>query len=249
MGGGGLPTTGRRHDAAASSLVAVRPPGGRLAAAVEAAGDPVSGLVPAGFLPEQDSTDPWTQVIHMVIAARRIQGWLVYAQLTLLDRWAAAWRARPPVSNMIARESDRCESADPELTDRVKAEITRIERQLGGRFAPVWGGIRTAGADGDSLVGAELGLATGLSRTVSEQHVEAADALFTENRLPRLARLLQAGWVDWSKVQTFVHATTGLDLVVAHAVERMVLGDTPDEAVDVDVESWSTLRGRAWACR
>ncbi len=239
MGGRGETGGDSTHQQSADpSLLAY--PGAELAAAVEAAVDPAHGLVPAGFMPVGDSTDPWAQVIHAVVAARRLQGWLLYAQLSLLARWTAAWRVRPPVSN-TAREPDRCGSSDPNLTERVNGEITRIERQLGGRLAPFWGGDPDLpGQLAPCLVAAELGLACGLSRTVSEQQVDAADALFTDSRLPRLTGLLKAGWVDWPKVQTFVHATAGLDLVVARAVERIVLGgdtlaDGADPGDEVDV--------------
>ena len=209
-------------------------PGPELAAAVKAAIDPACGLVPAGFLPVGGSTDPWAQVIHAVVASRRLQGWLLWGQLSLLARWTAAWRARPPVSNTLD-EPDRCESSDPDLAARVNWELTRIERQFGGRLAPLWGGDPTLPVQlVASLVAAELGLASGLSRTVSEQHVDAAEALFTRGRLPRVERLLRAGWVDWPKVQVFVHATDALDPVVAHAVERIVIGDASDNADPTD---------------
>jgi hypothetical protein len=46
--------------------------------------------------------------------------------------------------------------------------------------------------------------------------------------------LLRSGWVDWPKLIAFVHDTDGLDLVVAHAVERIILGDLdPDDTLDV----------------
>src|SRR4051794_1830157 len=171
MGGGGRAdsttgsTAGSTMDSASRSARSssgwlFSAPGGGLAAAVEAAVDPVSGLVPAGFLPAGDSTDPWAQVIHTVVAARRLQGWLLWVQLSLLDRWAAAWRARPPGSDAFG-EADRCESADPDLTERVNAEIAQIKRQFGGRFAPMWGADPQLPVQlVTSLVGAELGLAT-----------------------------------------------------------------------------------------
>jgi hypothetical protein len=146
----------------------------------------------------------------------------------------SAWRAAPPVSN-TARDVDRCEASGSGLTQRLNEEIVRVERQLGGSLAGFWGDDPQLAAElAPALVGAELSLATGLSRLVSDQHVAAADAVMVQDRLPRLRRLLRAGWVDWPKLQAFVHLTDGLDLVVVHAVERIVLGDEAStEELDV----------------
>jgi hypothetical protein len=125
---------------------------------------------------------------------------------------------------------------DPLLVERLSKEIGRVQRQLGGRFAPLWQGH--AAEMVPDLVAAELGLATGLTRLVSDQYVHVADALFVQDRLPRLRWLLRAGWVDWGRVEVFVRETADLDLVVAHAVERIILGDIDDgdglaDALDV----------------
>src|SRR4051812_47330296 len=150
----------------------------------------------------------------------------------MIARWLAAWRAAPPVSNTTA--ADRCEPADPALTQRLNRELDRVHRRLGGALAPFWQG--RAAAMAPDLVGVELGLATGWSRLIADRHVEVADALFLQDRLPRLRRLLRAGWVDWPKLAAFVHDTDGLDLVVAHAVDRIILGDhdadDPDDTSD-----------------
>src|SRR5436190_14928345 len=74
-------------------------PGPKLAAAVAAAADPVSGSWPSGMLPPGGSTDPWAQVIHAVVGSRRLSGWALWAQLSMIARWLTAWRATPPVSN------------------------------------------------------------------------------------------------------------------------------------------------------
>ena len=69
---------------------------------------------------------------------------------------------------------------------------------------------------------------------MSDRYVQAADAIFVQDRLPRLRRLLRSGWVEWAKLDAFVRDTECLDLVVAHAVERIILGDLePDETLDV----------------
>ena len=244
MGGGGRADSTDRDDGGLIGgqfcWVAVRPSGGRLAAAVEAAGDPVSGLVPAGFLPEQDSTDPWTQVIHTVIAARRIQGWLVYVQLTLLDRWAAAWRARPPgvehdqrgrpVRERRPRADRPGESRDhPDraaVRRTVRPGVGRLIRNCRCRWSSPWSGPNSAWP-----AGCPGQCPSSTSRPPTPCSPRTGSPVWPGCCRPA---------VDWPKVQTFVHATTGLDLVVAHAVERMVLGDTPDEASMSMSTCWST---------
>src|SRR3954452_22938769 len=179
-------------------------PGPGLAAAVEAAADPVSGSWPSGLVPTGGSTDPWAYLIHAVVASRRLSGWALWAQLSMIARWVTAWRAAPPVSNSVTAD-DRCESTDPALVERLNKEIGRVHRQLGGRLPPLWQGHAAEMAS--DLVAAELGLATGLTRLVSDQHVHVADALFVQDRLPRLRRLLRAGWVEWGKVEVYVRET------------------------------------------
>jgi hypothetical protein len=201
-----------------------------LAAAVEAAADPLTGIWPSGARPEGGSTDPCRQVVHAVVASRRLGGWVLWAQLSMLARWVEAWRACPPVSNTA--EPDRCESSDQNLTERLNVEISRVQRQVRGQ----WVGLASQMAP--DLVAAELGLATGLSRLMSDRYVAAADAVFLHDRLPRLRRLLRAGWIEWAKLDAFVWDTECLDLVVVHAVERIILGDLepdeyPEECLDV----------------
>jgi hypothetical protein len=205
-------------------------PGPDLAAAMQALADPDTGSWPTGSEPSGSSPEPWAQVIHAVVAGRRLSGWVLWAQLSMVARWLTAWRAAPPVSN--TSDPDRCEPADPALTQRLNEEIGRVHRRLGGQLSAFWQG--QAAAMAPDLVAAELGLATGLSGLMADRHVSVADALFLQDRLPRLRRLLRAGWVDWPKLSAFVHDTDGLDLVVAHAVERIILGDLePDETLDV----------------
>src|SRR4051794_38387662 len=104
------------------------PPGPRLAAAVEAVADPTLGSWPAGTLPFGASPEPWAQVIHAVVAGRRLSGWVLWAQLSMVARWLAAWRTAPPVSN--TSDADRCEpaarlDAAAERGDRPGAPPTR----------------------------------------------------------------------------------------------------------------------------
>src|SRR4051794_36400385 len=101
------------------------PPSPELAAAVEAAADPLVGSWPDGARPDDSSTDPWQQVVHAVVAGRRIGGWVLWAQLSMLARWVSAWRSMPPASN--TEEPDRCEDSDPSLTERMNVEIGRVQ--------------------------------------------------------------------------------------------------------------------------
>jgi Domain of unknown function (DUF222) len=237
MGGGGRgerladEMAGRRvggsADAGAGERSLLGPPGEALAGAVEAAADPVLGVWPVGTLPSDDSTEPWRQAIHAVVAARRLAGWALWAQLSMVARLLIAWQVAPPVSNSTTAE-DRCESADPELTERLNKEIIRTQRSVRGQ----WEGLAAEMAP--EFVSVELALAAGLSRLMSDRHVEAAQALFITERLPRLRRLLRWGWVDWYKLDAFVQGTWSLEPVLARAVERIVLGDLdPDESIDV----------------
>src|SRR4051794_2951030 len=92
------------------------PPGPRLAAAVEAVADPTLGSWPAGTLPVGASPEPWAQVIHAVVAGRRLSGWVLWAQLSMIARWLAAWRGPPPGSNTTAPH--RGEPAGPAAAPR-----------------------------------------------------------------------------------------------------------------------------------
>src|SRR4051812_20681061 len=66
------------------------PPGPALAAAVEAAADPARGSWPVGSLPVGTSMEPWAQVMHAVVAARRVAGWALWAQLSMVARLVVA---------------------------------------------------------------------------------------------------------------------------------------------------------------
>jgi hypothetical protein len=218
--------------AAAELPSLVGQPGPVLAAAVESAADPLRGSWPVGTLPVGASSEPWAQVIHAVVGARRLAAWALWAQLSMIARLVVGWQTSPPVSNEIGVD-DRCAQGDPALVERLNVEIGRLQRAAGGRLgeARPWG---MAAQMAPLLVSAELSLACGLSRTGADRLVDAADALFVEGRLPRLRLLLRSGWVEWAKLDWFVRDTAHLDAVVADAVERMVLGDLdPDENLDV----------------
>jgi hypothetical protein len=42
--------------------------------------------VPTGFVPLGASTQPWAEAVHAVVAGRRVAGWLLSAQLSMLAR-------------------------------------------------------------------------------------------------------------------------------------------------------------------
>lgn len=204
-------------------------PGGVLAEAIE---QHSRSAGPLRQVPIGSSTDPLAEVVHVVAAARRLESWSIWAQLNMIARLIAAWEAAPPVSNDIEQD-DRCETRDPALAERLNGEISRFQRSVRGE----WSG------DADALAPvfatSEVSLACGLTRYSADRRVTVAQALFLEGRLPRVRRLLQAGWVDWAKLDAFVHDTLHLDVMVANAVERLVLGELPGEqpecpdAVDV----------------
>ena len=172
------------------------------------------------------STEPYAQVVHTVVAARRLAGWALWAQLSMLARLVTAWHTCPPVSNEIGIE-DRCEDADAGLAERLNVEIGRLQRAVSGRLGVDWPGMAAEMAP--MLVSAEVALACGFSRTGADRLLDAVEALFLQGRLPRLRRLLRQGWVDWTKLDWFVRDTAHLDPFVADAVERLVLGDLPPE--------------------
>ena len=203
------------------------PPGAALAAAVHQASDPLHGWWPVGSVPEGASTAPWADVVHVVAAARRAEGWALWAQLTMVARLLVAWRLSPPISDTVGA-TDRCAGTDPALTDRLNTEAGRAKERVG------------RGWDGDTdllaevFASSEISLACGFTRYAADHRVDVAEALFVQGRLPRLRRLLRSGWVDWYKLETFVRETSHLDVVVANAVERMILGEVePDDTLDV----------------
>ena len=238
------------------------PPGAGLAWVIEAQIEasvvgPGGGGWPLLDMPRGSSTDPWRDVVHGVVAARRLQGWASWVEVALVGRLLLAWRPAPAVSNE-AGVTDRCGEADPALVERLNREIIRVQRSLRGQ----WAG--QAGALAPELAAAEMSLACGLSRTLADRQVEAAEALIVQGRLPRLRRLLRAGWVERYKLDTFVAETAHLEAVIANAVERLVLGDTerhrqaptaptvwiPRVATPVgSLMCWPILPGPGWGCR
>ena len=179
--------------------------------------------------PADASTAPWAQVMRLGIAARRVESWALWNQLQFIARLLVAWEASPPVCNGEPGGADRCGDTDPALAERLAIAAADFERAVKGHF------VGHAAELAPVYVAAELSAGWGIPQGVARARVEAADALLVTPRLPRLARLLQAGWVDWPQVQTFLRETSHLDARVARAVEAVVLGDGADGSDGFDV--------------
>jgi hypothetical protein len=224
-GVGGIMGDGRNYSEASGSRPPrphdlARLPGAALAAVVDAhcRGDWVGGQ------PQESSTAPLAEVLRGVAAARRVQSWAYWAVLTQVAALIAAWEAAPPISNDL--DDDSRAPADPALTSRLQRAVTRLEREIraetsghSDELAPVF-------------ASAEIALGCGLTTFKADQVVEMAEALFLEGRLPRVRRLAEYGWADPDKVHVFVRETRHLDVAVANAVERIVIGDLPGEQLE-----------------
>ena len=121
-------------------------------------------------------------------------------------------------------------AADLALVDRLEVAAIQYERRVFGRFGHQGTARQWAEDMAEPLVASELAVAGGLSPTTARAWVDAAVALFVEDRLPGLARLLEAGWVDWAKANLFVRETSHLDPQVARAVDAVVLGQVGEDA-------------------
>jgi hypothetical protein len=63
--------------------------------------------------------------------------------------------------------------------------------------------------------------------------VLAADLILLDGKLPRTARLLQAGLLDWPKIQLLTHRLgVGTDAVLARLVERTLIRDEDLAVID-----------------
>jgi hypothetical protein len=84
----------------------------------------------------------------------------------------------------------------------------------------------------------EMSAATGASQTATGQRLDAARALFLEDRLPRSRALLRAGLLDWTKLRTLLTGTGDLHPDVTRAVEARLIPEAdlalaaPDGAAD-----------------
>src|SRR3954470_8794832 len=124
---------------------------------------------------------------------------------------------------------------DAALLARLERVASQCEGREFGRFGYQGTAQQWAQDMAEPLVASEVAVAAGLAPAAARGGVDAAVAIFVEERLPGLSRLLEAGWVDWPKVRLFVWETSCLDAVVARAVDAVVLGPVPADAACLDV--------------
>jgi Domain of unknown function (DUF222) len=195
-------------------------PGPRSAGALDSlitdvANDVVTG--PAGV-------GPFSAVLDAVLGARRLAGWALWVELAAIAKLITAWRGAPPV--LYARlEPDPSEASEPGLAERLQRVVSDLDLSCLPDSAP----LDTAEL-AEEFVLSEVAAATGLSFYRTRQYVDAAIALFLTDRLPRTAVLLRAGLLDWTKLQTLISGTAGLDEQTCRVVEARVINDD-----DVDV--------------
>ena len=158
---------------------------------------------------------PLDEVVELVLAARRLEGWATWCQLSATARLLIAWTDRSPLGDAIG---DGCEQVDPALAKRLEQVVAREEAVR-----------RVSAPPADQLAAefasAELALACGLSRTAASQRVTVAWAVFVAGRHLRVARLAHAGLVDWPKLHLLVTKLNGLDPAVADQVEKVLITD------------------------
>jgi hypothetical protein len=189
----------------------------------------------------------------------RLSGWATYAQLAEAAAWLQEWHRRPPISVNLPGEpadagslqlppGDACqpeaaaagEAGGEPVRAAMEDRLWRVEARVERQSHPVFG-FRSyedwVAQVVPRLVASELAVATGRAPAAAQAMVDAADVVFLQDRLPRLRRLLAAGWVEWPKVRLFVQETATLDAEVARAVEAVVLGPLPgaDELAGVEV--------------
>ena len=201
--------------------------------------------------------------VRVFAAQQRLAGWLTYGRLVEVARWLAAWRADPPISSGLPDEpeyvQEPAEPADPSdpvaraaMLDRLEGVADGYERRRYRLFGYPGTARQWAEELAEPLVASELAVAAGLAPTTARAWVRAAEALFIDGRLPGLARLLEAGWVDWAKAKLFVWETAHLDAAVARAVDAVVLGPVGDAgrlAGSTCWTCWPTRPRPAPACR
>ncbi|HYY09862.1 MAG TPA: DUF222 domain-containing protein, partial [Kineosporiaceae bacterium] len=177
-------------------------------------------------------------------AQERLSGWSTYTRLAQAALWLQEWTARPPINSALP--DDPVPSGDGSSTEEsvagvaLRRRLERVESEWLRRHHRLFGfpGSYADWLDAvvPRLVASELAVAAGVSPVTAHTMVAAAEALFVEERLPLLRRLLAAGWVDWPKVRLFVRSTSPLDGEVALAVEALVIGRLPDPDVLAGVE-------------
>ncbi len=218
--------------------------------AVPSVSVPSSVAAPGSWSPAQGSPAGVVARRSRVFSAlERQASWLTYARLVEAAQWVQDWRACPPINSGLPDTPDAPDGpgerdaadepeesvpgGDPaaggvagerELVSRLERVEARVDRRTFGRFGfqgthEQWTQVMVP-----SLVASELAVSAGLPPPLARAMVDAAEDLFLNDRLPRLTRLLAAGWVDWPKVRLFLTETACLDTPVARAVDAAVLG-------------------------
>jgi hypothetical protein len=172
---------------------------------------------------------PLGAVVDCVVAARRLAGWSLWVELAGLATLLAFWEAHPPLADPglvdpgtgeLADPDPLAECADPDLADRLSCLVGGLQLPADVHLGEL----------AELFVTSEISAATGASQTATGQRLDAARALFLDNRLPRTRALLRAGLLDWTKLCTLLTGTSDLDLEVARAVEARLIPD-PDLAL------------------
>jgi hypothetical protein len=159
-------------------------------------------------------------IVEAVAAGRRLEGWALWCQLSGHAALLRRWRAEPPA----AEATDADDPTDAAIADRATAALDTATGRARFR-AP------RAVELVEDCVAAEVSLACGLSQTRAGDRVLAADVLLVHGRLPRTARLLQAGLLDWPKIQLLTHRLgLGTEPLLAAAVERVLIPEADLDA-------------------
>jgi Domain of unknown function (DUF222) len=178
-----------------------------------------SGSTGPGSVAGPPGVGPLSAVVDAVVGAQRLAGWALWVELAAIAKLVAAWRGAPPV--LYSRlEPDPCESAEPGLAARLQWVISELDPGC----LPDPGAVDTA-EFAEEFVLSEVAAATGLSFRRARQRLDAAVAVFMTNRLPRTAVLLRAGLLDWTKLQTLLAGTAGLEDQTCRVVEARIIRD------------------------
>src|SRR3954451_21544401 len=177
-------------------------------------------------------------LVRMAGASFRLEGWALWSQLATIAALLTRWRARPPSP---ANESDAGRSATGAPSTDDDAGVEDPDGDIRERADATWdAAVRRARlrmptpADMvEECVAAEVALACGLSQSRAADRVLAADLVLLDGKLPRTARLLQAGLLDWPKIQLLTHRLgVGTDAVLARLVERTLIPDEDLAMID-----------------
>ena len=202
-----------------------------LAKAVAALTADPAGCGPVGI-------GPLGAVVDCVVAARRLAGWSLWVELAGLAQLLAFWEAHPPLTEHdltgphladpktgeLPDQDPLAECADPDLADRLSCLVSELQLPADVHLGDLAG----------LFVASEMSAAIGASQTATWQRLDAARALFLDDRLPRSRALLRAGLLDWTKLRTLLTGTGDLDPDVTRAVEARLIPDRDVALADTD---------------